>query len=176
MTALNYKHTPRAIIECFIDPSATMGEGSIAWWYSVLLAEVRVGCHVSIGAHAEIGRGSIIGDHSRIGSGAFFPPNSLVGEYVFVGPGVKCADDAHPKVPLEGDAPYTPQPPVIEDYAVLGIGAILLPGVRIGHHAFVAAGSLVTSDVAPHSMVKGNPARVFTPSARTRAAYLRMAG
>ena len=43
--------------------------------------------------------------------------------------------------------------------ATIGAGAVIVAGVTIGEFAFVAAGSVVTRDVAPHTLVKGNPAR-----------------
>ena len=43
----------------------------------------------------------------------------------------------------------------------LGAGAIVLPGVRIGDHCVVAAGSVVNRDVPSHSLVAGNPAKVI---------------
>ena len=48
---------------------------------------------------------------------------------------------------------------VIEEGAFIGTGSILLPGVRIGSGAYVAAGSVVAGDVAPGTLVAGNPAR-----------------
>lgn len=50
---------------------------------------------------------------------------------------------------------------VIEDGAFIGAGSILLPGVRIGRGAYVAAGAVVTADVAPGTLVAGNPARLI---------------
>lgn len=171
----NYKrpsHPP--IVEAAIDASAIVPNSTPVWWYARVLQDCRIGEHGSIGGGTEIGRGTIVGDRTRIGANAFLPPNSRIGSDVFIGPSVTFTDDKHPKVPQPGDAPYHAEPPVVEDFAVIGAGCTILPGVRIGHHAFVAAGSLVTSDVAPHAMVRGCPARVFTPSARTRAAYLRV--
>ena len=52
-------------------------------------------------------------------------------------------------------------PIAIEDDAWIGAGAIVLPGVTIGKGAVVAAGAVVTSDVAPHTMVGGVPARLI---------------
>jgi acetyltransferase-like isoleucine patch superfamily enzyme len=52
------------------------------------------------------------------------------------------------------------RPVVVEDDAWIGIGAILLKGVRIGRGARVGAGSVVTGDVTPGAFVAGNPARV----------------
>ena len=48
---------------------------------------------------------------------------------------------------------------VIENDVWIGYGAIIVSGVRIGHGAIVAAGSVVLKDVAPYSIVAGNPAR-----------------
>jgi acetyltransferase-like isoleucine patch superfamily enzyme len=64
----------------------------------------------------------------------------------------------------DGDRSYRPpiatQPVVIEDDVRLGIGVIVLKGVRIGAGAQVGAGSVVTADVPPGVVVEGNPARV----------------
>ena len=44
---------------------------------------------------------------------------------------------------------------------VIGINSIILPGLTIGDHCVVAAGSVVTKSILPHSMVAGNPAKVL---------------
>jgi acetyltransferase-like isoleucine patch superfamily enzyme len=58
--------------------------------------------------------------------------------------------------------PVESRPVVIEDDAWIGIGAIILKGVRIGQGARVAAGSVVTRDVPAGSTVAGNPARIVS--------------
>lgn len=155
----------------FIDPSVEIGEGSKVWNYAVVLQDVVIGRFCSIGSLTEIGRGTTIGDNSRIGSQCFFPPNSRIGRNVFVGPGVKCADDRYPYVHQDGDPPYKAEPPVIEDGASIGIGAVLLPGVTIGAGAIVAAGSVVTKDVPHKATVMGSPARLHTLSTLAREGF-----
>ena len=61
--------------------------------------------------------------------------------------------------PLQRHFPAMAAPVVIESGSFLGAGAIVLPGVRIGARAFVAAGSVVTADVPPATLVAGVPAR-----------------
>jgi acetyltransferase-like isoleucine patch superfamily enzyme len=51
--------------------------------------------------------------------------------------------------------------PTIRRGARVGGGAVLLPGIEVGEEAFVGAGAVVTKDVAPRSVVVGNPARVI---------------
>lgn len=132
------------------------------WHFSVVLADVKIGQNVSIGSRCEIGRGSVIGDGTRIGSGTFLPPNSAIGQNVFIGPNVTFTDDRHPRIHEAGDEPYHAEPPRIEEGAAIGAGAVILPGVRIGKHARVAAGAIVTKDVIEYSMVRGPRARVHT--------------
>ena len=140
----------------FIDPSARIGGGTKVWHFAVILQDVVIGSDCSIGSHAEIGLGCIIGDGTRIGKGVFLPPDSRVGCNVFIGPGCIFTDDKYPKA---GNRYYTAEPPVIENDASIGAGAVILPGVHIGHHAMIAAGAIVTRDVPAHGHVRCEPAR-----------------
>ena len=146
-----------------VHPTATVGQLTQVWANAGLLQDVVVGDGCSIGRGAEIGRGSRIGNRTRIGWNAFLPPNSIVGTEVFIGPGVVFTDDMHPKVPKPDDPPYRAQPPEVGDNAAIGAGAIILPGIRIGKKARVAAGAIVTHDVPDYGAVKGTPARRFNP-------------
>jgi UDP-2-acetamido-3-amino-2,3-dideoxy-glucuronate N-acetyltransferase len=141
----------------FIDGSARVGEDTVVWHFAVIQANVVIGKRCSIGSGAEIGKGSTIGNYSRISAHVFLPANSVIGERCFLGPGVVATDDRFPRASNPG---YIAMPPVIEDGASIGAGAILLPGVHIGVGALVAAGAIVTRDVEAHSHVRGEPARV----------------
>ena len=57
--------------------------------------------------------------------------------------------------------PHINKPVVIQDGAWLGAGSIILPGVTIGRKSIVGAGSVVTSNVPPFSVVAGNPAKII---------------
>jgi acetyltransferase-like isoleucine patch superfamily enzyme len=61
-------------------------------------------------------------------------------------------------------------PVVIEDFAFVGANVVIMPGVTIGRGAVVAAGAVVTKDVAPFTIVGGNPARPIG-NRRTDLAY-----
>ena len=59
------------------------------------------------------------------------------------------------------DMPHLFSSTVIEHDVHIGIRSVIMPGVRIGHHSIVGAGSVVTKDVSPYSIVAGNPAKVL---------------
>jgi acetyltransferase-like isoleucine patch superfamily enzyme len=76
--------------------------------------------------------------------------------------GLESRSMAHFQDHAHVDAPIT-----IENGAWIGAGAIILPGVTIGEHSIVGAGSVVRKDVPPRTVVAGNPARIirkFGPS------------
>ncbi|QLK86773.1 sugar O-acetyltransferase [Staphylococcus sp. 17KM0847] len=83
-----------------------------------------------------------------------------VGHNVKIGPNVQIITVNHPIDPIERRTGVEQGKSIhIEDDVWIGAGAILLPGVTIGEGATVAAGSIVTKDVAPQTVVAGNPAK-----------------
>jgi len=88
-----------------------------------------------------------------------------VRDYVLIAPRVFITDSDHVVDP-EGERTtlcraFRSAPVVIEDNCWLGVNAVILKGVRVGHHAIVGANAVVTKDVEPHSIVAGAPARVI---------------
>jgi acetyltransferase-like isoleucine patch superfamily enzyme len=105
-----------------------------------------------------------IGNRAWIGPQSYFDARDLViGEYVGWGPGARVLGSTHSGVP--GDVPIVQtdleiKPVRIEDWADVGTGAVILPGVTVGRGSIVGAGAVVTRDVPPFAIVAGVPARV----------------
>lgn len=83
-----------------------------------------------------------------------------IGNDVFIGPKVNLITINHDVNPDKRSATYG-RKIVIEDKVWIGINSTILPGVRIGYGAIVGAGSVVTKNVEPMTIVAGNPARVI---------------
>jgi acetyltransferase-like isoleucine patch superfamily enzyme len=130
---------------------------------------MEFGNSVFIGAQAMIqGRfdGTCrIGNHVWIGPQAYFDARDLVLEdYVGWGPGAKVLGSSHTGFPLDTPIITTPlaiKPVVVRFGADVGMNASLLPGITVGAHAIVGAGSVVTHDVPDYAVVAGCPARVL---------------
>ncbi|HEX7860399.1 MAG TPA: acyltransferase [Verrucomicrobiae bacterium] len=131
------------------------------------LETFEIGDGVFIGAQAYIqGRydgTTKIGNRVWIGPQAYFDARHLILEdYVGWGPGAKVLGSAHTGIPYDRPVIETDleiKPVYVEEWADIGTGAVLLPGVRIGKGAIVGAGAVVTHDVPPYSIVAGVPAR-----------------
>ena len=116
----------------------------------------EIGDDVSVGTHAVLEFRNRIGNHVRIHTGCFLE-DVKVGDHVFIGPRVVFTDDPHPMgcphyLECAGGA-------TVESYAKIGANSTILPAVRIGEHALIGAGSVVTKDVPERAVVVGNPAR-----------------
>jgi acetyltransferase-like isoleucine patch superfamily enzyme len=105
-----------------------------------------------------------IGSHVWIGPQAYFDARNLVLEdYVGWGPGAKVLGSVHTGAPIEQPIITTAleiKPVTVGFGADIGMNASILPGVRIGAHAIVGAGAVVTRDVPEYAIVAGVPARV----------------
>lgn len=106
-----------------------------------------------------------IGAGSWIGQGAFLHAAGglTIGKRVGIGPGAKIITSTHAGPPsadravMDGELNFAPV--FLEDGCDIGVGAIIMPGVRIGRGAQVGAGAVVTVDVAPGATVVGVPAK-----------------
>jgi acetyltransferase-like isoleucine patch superfamily enzyme len=131
---------------------------------------VEIGDEVYVG-HQAILKGYfqnriVIGDGTWIGQQCFFHAGGgiTIGKRVGIAPGVKILTSAHEEPPRSVailDAPLRFAPVTIEDGADLGVGAIVLPGVRIGRGAQIGAGAVVAEDVPDYAVAAGVPARVL---------------
>ena len=117
-----------------------------------------------IGQGVDFGNGAnvIMKYCANLGPGCQISGNGLttIGQHVMMGYHCMIITQNH-KYLAEGYDGVEIGNVVIDDYAWLGHRVIILPGVRIGKHAIVGAGSVVTKDVPDYAIVAGNPARII---------------
>jgi acetyltransferase-like isoleucine patch superfamily enzyme len=114
-----------------------------------------------------------IGDDVWIGHGSKIMPGVTIGNHVLIANDVFIADNpGHPmdamKRRVQGVEPDQIRPVTIGDDVWVGHGSKLMPGVTIGEGAVVGAGSIVTRDVPPYTLVAGAPAKVVRDLRPTR--------
>jgi acetyltransferase-like isoleucine patch superfamily enzyme len=126
----------------------------------------EIGDETKIGTFVEIQRGARIGRRVKISSHTFICEGVEIEDQVFVGHGVTFINDRYPSAvtsdgSLQTAADWTVVPTIVRTRASIGSGSTILCGVEIGEGAVVGAGSVVTKDVPPHTIVAGNPAKVL---------------
>ena len=138
----------------FIGDGTTIGPNALLSIISEHLGQ-RYDPALRIGDRCSIGQNFVVGciDEVTIGNAV------LISSNVFIGDCIHGFQD--PRAPIVSQPLEKRGAALIEDGAFLGINAVILPGVRVGRNAVVGAGSVVTRDVAAHTVVAGNPARVI---------------
>jgi len=152
-----------------IEDGATICAGAVVYAAARVGAGAIVGDQSQLRERATLGPGSVLGRGSSIDfdvavgarvliqTGVYLTGGSVVEDDVFLGPGVLTTND---HTMGRHGAGERLQGPLFRRACRVGGGAVLVPGIEIGEEAFVAAGALVTRDVAPRAVVMGVPARV----------------
>jgi UDP-2-acetamido-3-amino-2,3-dideoxy-glucuronate N-acetyltransferase len=152
---------PTAVVE-----TDDIGTGTRIWAFSHVLSGATIGQDCNIGDHCFVETNVTIGNGVTIKNGNAIWEGVTLEDGVFVAPGVVFTNDAYPRSPRLSDARgrYADRrwlvPTTVRTGATIGAGAIIIAGAEIGEFAFVAAGALVTHDVAPQGLALGRPARV----------------
>lgn len=134
----------------------------------------EIGDNTKVGAFVEIQKNAVIGRNCKISSHTFICEGVHIGDNVFVGHNVTFINDKYPRatVPdgsLQTEEDWTVLETMVGDGASIGSGTTVLCGVTIGSEAMVGAGSLVTKDVPPKTIVAGNPARILRNTTETKS-------
>jgi len=140
-----------------VSKEASIGKGTMIWHHAQVREGAVIGERCNIGKNAYIDKGVTIGSNSKIQNNASVY-NVSIGENVLIGPGAIITNDLYPRAAIWDDAKRTHT--IIEDGASVGANSTVIGGVRIGKHAMIGAGSVVTKDVPAHALAFGNPARV----------------
>lgn len=154
--------------KALVSDDATLGDDVYVWAFTQVRERATIGDRTSIGSHAYIDADVVIGADCKIQSGCLIYHGTTIEDGVFVGPGVVITNDRYPSAvnpdfTRKSDDDWTVTPTVVRRGASIGAGAVLVAGVEVGEFSLVAAGAVVTTDVAPRTMVRGVPARSAGP-------------
>jgi UDP-2-acetamido-3-amino-2,3-dideoxy-glucuronate N-acetyltransferase len=147
-----------------VEDGAQIGAGTRIWRHAHVRASATIGAMCNIGkgvyveSHVHIGARVKIQNHVSLFEGV------TVEDGVFIGPHVCFTNDLYPRAitpdgQLKGSEDWEITPTLVKYGASIGANAVVVCGVTIGTFALVGAGSVVTKDVAPYTLVLGNPAR-----------------
>lgn len=146
----------------FIHPTANVadksqiGEGTKVWINVQIRENASIGDNCILSKDVYVDQGVSIGHRCKIQNSVSVYHGVSIGDDVFVGPNVAFTND---RVPRAFNTDWKITPTKIETGVSIGANSTIVCGVTIGEYAMVAAGSVVTRDVPPYTLVMGNPAR-----------------
>ena len=133
-----------------------------------------IGDGTRIGPFVEIQRNASVGERCKVSSHAFVCEGVTIEDEVFIGHHVVFTNDPRPAAvtaqgELQGPEDWDVVETRVRRRASIGSGAVILAGITVGEGALVGAGSVVTKDVEPHTVVAGNPAGKLSEQSREEA-------
>lgn len=141
-----------------VSKNANIGAGTKVWINVQIREETKIGTNCILGKDVYIAEFVTIGDRCKIQNGVSVFTGVTIEDDVFVGPDATFTNDMVPRA-FKND--WVIAPTLVKTGASIGANATIVCGVVIGEYSMVAAGSVVTKNVAPYSLVMGNPARHY---------------
>jgi UDP-2-acetamido-3-amino-2,3-dideoxy-glucuronate N-acetyltransferase len=126
----------------------------------------EIGDETKIGTFVEIQKGAVIGKNCKISSHTFICEGVHIDDNCFIGHNVTFINDKYPRATnadgsLQSEADWECVHTYVKKGVSIGSSATILCGITIGENAIIGAGSVVTKDVPPNTIVAGNPARIM---------------
>ncbi len=148
---MDYFVHEKAIVE-----TTKIGDRTRIWAFVHILPGAIIGKNANICDQCFIENDVEIGDNVTIKSGVHIWDGAKIEKNVFIGPSVTFANDRFPR---SKNTDFQKEHILLKEGCTIGANATLLPGITIGRHAFVGAGSVVTKNVPEYVLVYGNPAQ-----------------
>jgi len=141
----------------YIDDDVVIGSGTKVWHFCHVQRGARIGCDCSLGQNVNIGTRVLIGNGVRIQNNVSVYDGVELEDHVFCGPSCVFTNVLTPRAHFPVQGVYTKT--LVREGASLGANSTVVCGHTIGRSAMVAAGAVVTHDVADYALVAGVPAR-----------------
>ncbi len=140
-----------------VDDPVEIGAGTKVWHFSHILAGSTIGHNCVIGQNVMVGPDVRVGDNCKIQNNVSVYKGVTLEDGVFCGPSCVFTNVVTPRAEIDRKNEISKT--LVRCGATIGANATIVCGVTLGEHSFVAAGSVVTRDVAPFALVAGVPAR-----------------
>lgn len=143
----------------YVDEGAKIGNGTKIWHFSHVFGKAEIGEGCSIGQNVIVSNNVKVGNHCKIQNNVSLYEGVILEDYVFCGPSMVFTNVLTPRCNYPRNTSGDYHTTLVKFGASIGANATIVCGTTIGEWAFIAAGAVVTKDVAPYSLMAGVPAR-----------------
>ena len=140
-----------------VDDGALIGSGTKIWHFSHLMNGCILGENCNIGQNVVISPDVVLGHNVKVQTNVSIYTGVICEDDVFLGPSCVFTNVTNPRSAVNRKSIY--EKTVVKRGATIGANATIVCGIEIGEFAFVGAGAVVTRNIAPYSLVAGNPAK-----------------
>ena len=140
-----------------IDAGCIIGKGTKIWHFTHIMPNCRIGENCNLGQNVVVSPDVTLGNNVKVQNNVSIYTGVICEDDVFLGPSMVFTNVINPRSAIIRKDEY--KKTYVEKGASVGANATIVCGVTIGRFAFIGAGAVVTKNVAPYSLVVGNPAR-----------------
>ena len=141
----------------FVDDGAQVGDGTRIWHFCHVSPGAVIGERCILGQNVFVADGVVVGDGVRVQNNVSLYDGVVLEDDVFCGPSSVFTNVRTPRSGVSRKDEYART--VVRRGATIGANATIVCGVEVGAYSLIGAGAVVTSDVPPHRLVVGVPAR-----------------
>ncbi|GGF66685.1 hypothetical protein GCM10011332_21000 [Terasakiella brassicae] len=141
----------------YVDDPCEIGEGTKIWHFSHILGRVKIGTGCNFGQNVVVGPDVTIGNKCKVQNNVSIYAGVTLEDGVFCGPSCVFTNVNNPRAEIERKSEY--RKTVVKRGATIGANATIVCGHDLGEYCFIAAGAVVSKDVAPYALMAGVPAK-----------------
>jgi UDP-2-acetamido-3-amino-2,3-dideoxy-glucuronate N-acetyltransferase len=141
----------------YVDENVTIGSGTKVWHFSHILSNCDIGEDCSLGQNVVVGPNVSIGNRVKIQNNVSVYDGVRLEDGVFCGPSCVFTNVNNPRSEIVRKDEY--RMTIVRRGASIGANATIICGHDLGEYCFIAAGAVVTKEVAAYAVVAGTPAR-----------------
>ncbi len=141
----------------FIDEGCQIGEGTMIWHFSHIMAGAVIGENCNIGQNVVVSPSVILGNNVKVQNNVSIYTGVICEDNVFLGPSCVFTNVVNPRSAVNRKNQYASTR--VGRGASIGANATIVCGHDIGQFAFIGAGAVVTRDVPAYALIVGNPGR-----------------
>ena len=142
-----------------IDEGCEIGKETKIWHFSHIMKQAKIGRNCNIGQNVVVSDNVVLGNNVKVQNNVSVYTGVICEDDVFLGPSMVFTNVLNPRSFINRKNEF--KPTIVKKGATIGANATIVCGITIGEYALIGAGTVVTKDVKPYSLVVGNPAKVI---------------